>query len=496
LDSKASYLPQIPGYALESVLGQGGMATVYLAVQESLSRHVALKVMKQALLADEDFRKRFLNEGRLVAQLSHPNIVTVHDIGTAGDSPYLAMTYLPGGTLQARIREGLNVAKAIDVMRRLCDAIGYAHRHGIVHRDIKPGNILFTDDGIPVITDFGIAKSLATETQLTSTGVAMGSVKYMSPEQALGQPVDSRTDLYSLGVLLWLMLTGDYPYRASDPFTVALQHAKQPIPRPAPELERFCPVIEGLLAKQREDRFPSAEAVVEALDAVDFSDIAERVPAPVESTGGSTPVSITADSLSLQDLDPAVATVVVPHDADAPRRRSRWLPVGAALAATALVAAAAGKLLLPSEPETAAPGSPEAAALGPREPAAGRGGGAGSASGLALAPSGEPAGGAGRGIDALLKRADEQWQRGRLTEPRGDNAFETYNRVLELDPQHPLAKQKLVEIGRVNAANRLFTTADHLLREGAIEEARRMISTGLKMNPDDERLRGLQRALE
>jgi serine/threonine-protein kinase PpkA len=477
------------------------MATVYLATQESLSRHVALKVMKQALLADEDFRKRFLNEGRLVAQLSHPNIVTVHDIGAAGDSPYLAMTYLPGGTLQARIREGVPLARAIGILRCLCDALGYAHRHGVVHRDIKPGNILFTDSGTPVITDFGIAKSLATETQLTSTGMAMGSVKYMSPEQALGQPVDNRTDLYSLGVLLWLMLTGDYPYRATDPFTLALQHAKQPIPRLAPDIERFCPIVERLLAKQREDRYPSAEAVIEALDEIDFQDISERVPEVVESPPGSTPVSVTADSLSLQGLDPAAETVAISHASVAPQRRSRWLPIGAAIGTTALVAVFGVKLLLPSLPDASAPASLEAASLSPGAPASAVGRAADqerspAPAGLALAPGERPAGEAGRDIDTLLKRADEQWKRGRLTEPRGDNAFETYNRVLELDHQHPLAKQRLVEIGRINAADRLFTTADHLLRQGAIEDARRMISTGLKMNPDDERLRGLQRALE
>ena len=206
-----SQLPRIAGYTTESVLGAGGMATVYLAVQESLSRHVALKVMNQILMADADFCRRFLNEGRLIAKLSHPNIVTVYDIGASDRFHYLSMTYLPGGTLRETIRRGLPLDYALYILKCLADALGYAHRQGIIHRDIKPGNVLFTHSGAPVLTDFGIAKTVGTETKLTSTGMTVGSVGYMSPEQALGNPVDNRSDLYSLGVLFWQMLTGALP---------------------------------------------------------------------------------------------------------------------------------------------------------------------------------------------------------------------------------------------------------------------------------------------
>ena len=279
-----SQLPQIAGYTTESVLGAGGMATVYLAVQESLSRHVALKVMNQILMADADFCRRFLNEGRLIAKLSHPNIVTVYDIGASDRFHYLSMTYLPGGTLRETIRRGLPLDYALYILKCLADALGYAHRQGIIHRDIKPGNVLFTHSRAPVLTDFGIAKTVGTETKLTSTGMTVGSVGYMSPEQALGNPVDNRSDLYSLGVLFWQMLTGALPYSAPDPFALALKHAHDPIPELPEPLGRFQPVVAGLMAKRPEDRFDSAEELLRVIDGIPYGDIGAQSPPNADHT--------------------------------------------------------------------------------------------------------------------------------------------------------------------------------------------------------------------
>lgn len=496
LDKEQPQLPQIPGYTTESVLGKGGMATVYLAVQKSLSRHVALKVMKQVLVADEDFCRRFLNEGRLIAQLSHPNIVTVHDIGTADGIHYLAMTYLPGGTLLNKIRDGLPLGQTIEIMRSLTDALAYAHRQGIIHRDIKPGNILFTHSGKPVLTDFGIAKSLGSETQLTSTGMAMGSVKYMSPEQALGEAVDNRSDLYSLGVLFWLMLTGEFPYHATDPFALALKHAKDPIPILPGHLDRFQSIIERLLAKQPPDRVPSAEALIEALESISYSDIEQQVPASPGSTVVMPAPSAPTHTASLTGPGPDAETIAYQHESELPERRARRWPVLAALAAAIGIA---GYVLhtgplspsreaqdQPSHPAPASSPDPNRAAPPLSTPA----------------PIAEPdapvaeTDGTGQRIEALLQQAQEQWKHGRLTEPSGDNAFETYRSILELDPDRPQVRQKLVEIGRINAAKKMFLAADHLLREGEIDDARRMIETGLRMNPDDKRLLGLRHALE
>lgn len=505
-------LPQIAGYTTESVLGAGGMATVYLAVQESLSRYVALKVMNPLLMVDADYGRRFLNEGRLIARLSHPNIVTVYDIGASERFHYLSMTYLPGGTLKEKIRGGIPLEYALTVTKCLAQALGYAHRQGIVHRDIKPGNVLFAESGAPILTDFGIAKTVGSETRLTSTGMTVGSVGYMSPEQALGHEVDSRSDLYSLGVLFWQMLTGALPYHAEDPFALALKHAKDPIPELPHPLGSFQPVIEGLMAKKPEDRLASAEDLLGLIDAIPCDDMAAR---------------------STSDAD---GTVVVPRAKEGPPNRRDKVtepqiapisptprpPLGGVVAlagGAALVAVAAytgyRSLLGPADElpaasrsasatagpiaETGRAPSPVQALTGAPDPRNGRADDYPLAAQGESPPTGSPVLALAGGwveIDDLLRQAEIQWEAGRLTEPAGDNAFETYSRVLALDPEHPKAKEGLVQIGRVNAANRVFLAAELSLRRGEIDDARRLVETGLKMNPQDERLLGLQRALD
>ena len=500
-------LPQIAGYTAESVLGQGGMATVYLAVQESLSRHVALKVMNQILMVDADFCRRFLNEGRLIAKLSHPNIVTVYDIGASERFHYLSMTYLPGGTLREQIRRGLPLEYSLYILKCLADALGYAHRQGIVHRDIKPGNVLFTQSGAPVLTDFGIAKTVGNETKLTSTGMTVGSVGYMSPEQALGNEVDNRSDLYSLGVLFWQMLTGALPYSAQDPFALALKHANSPIPELPGALVRFQPVIERLMAKKPENRFASADDLVRFIDSIPYDDIGASSPSISDETVVLSRVPERAPSRR-SDLTKAVS---VPEPA--PKRRVGLALVSIGVAAVVGVAAFMGYsgLLTPTgEAPAASPQAPTASREvdeHPSERPVHPPSGTPTAQGVqdrdtapapraTAAPADEPKGRAQQDIEVLLRQAGSQWKAGRLTEPPGDNAFESYSRVLELDPEHPQAKEALVQIGRINAANKIFLSADALLRRGEIADARSLIETGLRMNPDDERLLGLQRALD
>ena len=518
-----SQLPQIAGYTTESVLGAGGMATVYLAVQESLSRHVALKVMNQILMADADFCRRFLNEGRLIAKLSHPNIVTVYDIGASDRFHYLSMTYLPGGTLRETIRRGLPLDYALYILKCLADALGYAHRQGIIHRDIKPGNVLFTHSGAPVLTDFGIAKTVGTETKLTSTGMTVGSVGYMSPEQALGNPVDNRSDLYSLGVLFWQMLTGALPYSAPDPFALALKHAHDPIPELPEPLGRFQPVVAGLMAKRPEDRFDSAEELLRVIDGIPYGDIGAQSPPNADHTVVLSRVPESTPHRRSVPREPQASP------APSPKRRLGPAIASIGIAGLAVVAAsiyysglltpeagksAASPPVLPTKPRvpepSALPGAPDQSGARavqappppvPEAPTARPGPGVGTEPTpnakptLPRAPTGPQVQGQPP-IEALLRQAERQLKAGRLTEPPGDNAFESYNRVLDLDPENPEAEEALVKIGRINAANRVFSSADALLRQGAINEARRMIDTGLKMNPDDERLLGLRRALD
>ena len=275
----------IPGYQIERELGQGGMAIVYLALQESLHRHVALKVIKPILTTDDEFARRFLHEGRIIAQLNNPHIVTVHDIASHEGIYYLSMEYLPGDTLQQRIRAGMPLEETLSVARAIAGALHYAHQRGVIHRDIKPQNILFRENGSPVLTDFGIAKTLGSSTIMTRTGLSLGTPRYMSPEQIRGQAVDARADLYSFGVLFYEMLTGNAPYVADDSFALAMMHVTAPIPELPPELRRFQPILHKLLDKDPNQRFQSGQEFITALDHP------ETLPtAPLEITDLTRPV--------------------------------------------------------------------------------------------------------------------------------------------------------------------------------------------------------------
>jgi serine/threonine protein kinase len=260
----------IPGYSIEHEIGHGGMATVYLALQESLQRHVALKVLSPALAMDKNFSKRFLREGRLAARLADPRIVKVFDIGFHDHIPYISMEYLAGGTLKERIEKKLPLQETLDIIKTVAGALGYAHQRGIIHRDIKPQNILFTESGSPVLSDFGIAKALgSTTTIMTASGVSLGTPRYMSPEQIKGQQIDSRADLYSLGVLFYEMLTGELPYFAEDSFAMAFMHVAEPIPELPLNLAVFQPVLNKLLAKKAVDRFETAEQFIDAIKQIE-----------------------------------------------------------------------------------------------------------------------------------------------------------------------------------------------------------------------------------
>lgn len=256
---------QIPGYRIEKPLGKGAMSTVYLAVQESLDRRVALKILSPQLADDPTFSKRFVKEGRTIARLTHPSIVTIFATGTHQDYSYITMAYLEAGTLRERIKAGLRPEQAVKILCQIAAALGYAHRQNCIHRDIKPANILFRDEDTAVLSDFGIAKNLEDTTQLTAAGWRLGTPNYMSPEQALGKEVDARSDLYSLGILFHEMLTGTRPFQGSDAFETALLHVKAPLPALPEPLRRFQPVLDRLLAKDPQARFATAEDLIQAV---------------------------------------------------------------------------------------------------------------------------------------------------------------------------------------------------------------------------------------
>jgi serine/threonine protein kinase len=263
-------LIEIPGYHILRQLGRGGMATVYLAMQESVQREVALKVMSTSLLTDPDFSERFLREARIAAKLHHRHVVGIHDVARHGDYNYIAMEYLGGGQVLARDGTPRAVQFALRITREIGLALNYAHAKGFVHRDVKPDNILLREDGSSVLTDFGIARAADSATRMTRTGAVIGTPHYMSPEQARGRTVDGRADLYSLGVVLYELLVGRVPYNADDSLAVGIMHITQPIPVLPEHLAPLQPLLNRLLAKQPDERFQNGATLADAIEQLEL----------------------------------------------------------------------------------------------------------------------------------------------------------------------------------------------------------------------------------
>ncbi|AHY42107.1 serine/threonine-protein kinase [Stutzerimonas decontaminans] len=270
---------EIPGYRLHKRLGKGGMAEVYLATQLSLDREVAVKVLLRT--EDAAFTERFIQEGHIVASLRHPAIITIHDIGQIADGRhYLAMEYIGGGDLAQHRGIVFSPSRALDIIRQLAGGLAVVHDGGLVHRDVKPANILFRDDGSVVLTDFGVAKSVELDNELTHFGIAVGSPAYSSPEQAQCQPLDARSDIYSLGVILAEMLTGTNPFRASSYPQTVLNHLQMPIPLLPPALAPYQPLLDRMLAKQPDERFGSCRELLAAIDTLTEPDMDQTRIAP------------------------------------------------------------------------------------------------------------------------------------------------------------------------------------------------------------------------
>ncbi|MCW8997397.1 MAG: protein kinase, partial [Kangiellaceae bacterium] len=256
---------EIPGYKIVKTLGVGGQATVYLAIQKGFDREVALKVMSPALAADPTFGERFIREAKIVAKLSHKSIVTVYDVGESGNFYYLAMEYLRGGDLKSKIAAGMKARESLQIIATVAKALHFAHEKGYIHRDVKSENILFNDDGEPLLTDFGIAKASNSSTQMTQTGKLIGTPEYMSPEQCRGKTVDGRSDLYSLGIILYEMFTKGVPYTGEDSVAVCIKHVTKPLPQLSARLKHFQWLLDLLLAKDPQKRFQTGEELAASI---------------------------------------------------------------------------------------------------------------------------------------------------------------------------------------------------------------------------------------
>jgi serine/threonine-protein kinase PpkA len=505
---------EIPGYRICGELGCGGMARVYLATQERLERLVALKVLLPSWSSDELVCRRFLKEGRIIAGLDHPHIVTVFDIGVFDQWYYMAMEYIAGGDLRDLIREGVPVARWFDIVRQVATTLAYAHTQGLVHRDVKPGNILFKKDRTIVLSDFGIAKLLGSHSHLTTTGSTFGTPDYMSPEQLAGKAMDSRSDLYSLGIVIYEVLTGHKPFSADDAFATAVAHLNAPIPQLPEELASYQRILERLLAKDPRDRFGSAGQLVEALDKVQtqescVSDTTELLTSIVAPTSLPGPQSLE------QPTKPA-------RKRSSAARKKRWLLSLLSWVLAVLIMCGAFAMFLfwweqqsrvnaPTvERENASQSSRDieksAAIFAQHARTAQKEGRLADAlaaleEGLKAAPGQvdltrlqaevwkehEKALSRRREVEKLTVLAESQIAASRYGQAADGNAIDTFRRILELDPANTKAHQRLRQLAEL--FNRM---AQDKQQVGQLERSLSLIDVGLRAEPHSEELRTLR----
>ena len=427
----------IPGYRIEAEIGRGGTATVYVTVQESLARTVALKIMAPRMMANPSAEERFLKEGKIVARLKHPNIITVYDIGIVNEHHYMIMEYIEGGNLNGRIDRGLSIENTINIIKQIASALGYAHKRGFIHRDVKPANILFRDDGTAVLSDFGIAKALRSQTQLTRTGQTIGTPEYMSPEQITGKPLDSRSDLYSLGLVFYEMLTREKPFKGEDAISIAMGHIVAPIPRLPHQFTVFQPLIDKLLAKSPNERLASGEQLILTLN-----ELLERRTYSADSK------EIEVKAPSLSKLVQSIVKDTVLRGEKAGTRNLSWVVI------LMVLVLCVGALVYYWQ---------NAHRIDPQTKMV---------------------------VDMLLNQAENHVANSRLIEPAGDNAYESFRSVLALNPGDKEALEGLREI-----ADQFEKQAFFKLRQNQFEQAFALIRQGLQIVPQHTGLLALEKRI-
>jgi serine/threonine-protein kinase PpkA len=259
---------ELPGYGNLEQVGSGGMAVVYAATQLSFDRKVAIKVLRPSFTSESDFADRFMREAKIVSSLGHPHIVPVYDFGNRNGVFYMVMEHLDGGDLSKRIQRGLKENEVLQITSEIASALHFANEKGFIHRDVKPENVMFREDGSSVLTDFGIARQQDANSQMTKAGQTIGTPRYMSPQQVQGKGVDGRSDIYSLGIMFYEMLMKQTPYQDEDFMALALKHLQAPIPKFPLQFTHYQRLFERMVAKEPDKRFQTGAEVVEVIQQI------------------------------------------------------------------------------------------------------------------------------------------------------------------------------------------------------------------------------------
>jgi tetratricopeptide (TPR) repeat protein len=418
----------VAGYSIKRKIADGGMASVFLAVQESLQRDVALKILAPG--NDDAFRQRFINEGRLLASLSHPNIITIYDIGVMPDGHgYIAMEYLAGGDLAARVRQPMPAAQALRLLKQLAEALAIVHRAGIVHRDIKPANILFRADDTVVISDFGVARRERQDIKLTMDGFTVGSPAYCSPEQLQGRVIDGRADIYSLGVTFYQMLMAHNPYAADSYADTVVNHMQMQLPALPARLVMLQPLIDRMLAKDPQYRFANCDELIAAIDAT--GDVPDSIDTMLMSTTLRSAPTMMSPAATAVSAVAEVGTIVAPVARPA-RRVLQFVAMILVLALLAVGSAALMRVLQKHQQ-----------------------------------------------IKQELAQAEIRFGQKKYLLPESDSAVFYYYRALQIDADNPAALQGLQKV-----AARYEQLAREAFAANRYDRGMRLIERGLKVVPD------------
>jgi serine/threonine protein kinase len=461
---------EIPGYLIERQIGQGGMATAYLAEQISLGRRVVLKVLDSKVRVTTAVVERFLNEGRLIASLNHPHIITIYDIGQSDDDVFISMEYVEGGDLKERMQQLVFApVEAVDVIAKIASGLAAAHKNGIVHRDVKPGNILFRSDGTPLLSDFGIAKRLSGNSDLTQTGMFLGSPNYMAPEQSEDGALDGRADIYVLGVIFYEMLSGQRAYLADSVIDVIVMHKKAPIPQLPLGLEHFQVLLNLMMAKDRKERFRDAPALLHFIAEMRRSGAIKSK----EQMTANPDIDITGEHLSTVVPEPPVTRVALVQRKLAMPQVLMIGLLGLCLLGWATLLTIERQMRKPSAPHVQVAVTLDSVSNDTI---------------LNLSPLGAtPTPGESLQVaQALLWLAHHSLDEFRLTAPPRDNAYYYFSRLLHIDSGNVDAA-----VGLRKVAAQYAFLAEREIAHDRVDAAISFIRIGLQIDPQNDTLRTL-----